>query len=86
MSLYENFLSLNMFRMLIHSSEGGGDYVGVLLCFGVYWCIGAVGALVPHPAFGYHPTPIYQYTPKQRSTPTYRHQLLRMNVITFETC
>jgi hypothetical protein len=42
MSLYESFLLLNMFRMLLHSSSGAGDYVGVLLCFGVYWCIGAV--------------------------------------------
>ena len=42
MSLYESFLLLNMFRMLLHSSLGADDYVGVLFCFGVYWCIGAV--------------------------------------------
>ena len=51
-----------------------------------------VGALVHQPALGYHPTPAEphqytnQYTPKQNSTPTYSRQLLRMNVITFETC
>jgi len=41
---------------------------------------------VLQPAFGYHPTPVHQYTPKHSSTPTYSRQLLRMNVITFETC
>jgi len=29
--------------------------------------------------------PIHQYTPKQNYTPTYSRQLLRMDVITFET-
>ena len=29
---------------------------------------------------------VYWYTPKQNYTPTYSRQLLRMDVITFETC
>ena len=36
MSLYESFLLLNIFPMLLHSSSGAGD------CMWVYWCIGWV--------------------------------------------
>ena len=39
MSLYESFLLLNMFRMLLHSSSGAGDcmwvYRSVSVCAGV---------------------------------------------------
>ena len=38
------------------------------------------------PPYSSQTAPIHQYTPKQSSTPTYSRQLLRMNVITFETC
>jgi len=39
MSIYEGFLLLNMFRMLLHSSSGAGDctwvYCSVSVCTGV---------------------------------------------------
>jgi hypothetical protein len=38
------------------------------------------------PPYSSWTAPIHQYTPKQSSTPTYSRQLLRMNVIIFETC
>jgi len=38
------------------------------------------------PPYSSRTAPIHQYTPKQSSTPTHSHQILRMNVITFETC
>jgi hypothetical protein len=38
------------------------------------------------PPYSSRTAPIHQYTPKQNNTPTYSHRLLRMNVITFETC
>ena len=62
MSLYESFLLLNMFRMLLHSSSGADDcYVGVLLCFGVYSVRRVISEcrlehytrVVLQPAFGY---------------------------------
>ena len=76
-------------------------HVGVLFCFGVYWCIGAVrleygGIRMQYcssaptftriPPYSSRTAPIHQYTPKQNNTPTYSRRLLRMNVITFETC
>jgi len=48
-------------------------YVGVLLCIRI-------------PPYSSRTAPIHQYTPKHNNTPTYSHQLLMMNVITFETC
>ena len=142
MSLYESFLLLNMFRMLLQSSSGAGDcmwvycsvsvctgvlvrfgwsrvvsecrlvhycaqhvsnvitfilrsrwlYVGVLFCFGVYWCIGAVrleqggirvqvGALilwvVLQPAFGYHPIPAEQH----QYTSTHRNRATHTHMV-----
>ena len=84
MSLYEGFLLLNMFRMLLHSSSGAGD------CMWVY-CSVQVGAqsaptCTRIPPYSSRTVPIHQYTPKQSSTHTYNRQLLRMNVIAFETC
>jgi len=38
------------------------------------------------PPYSSWTAPMHQYTPKQSSTPTYNHQLLRMNVIAFDTC
>ena len=38
------------------------------------------------PPYSSRTAPIHQYTPRQSSTPTYSRQLLRMNVIAFETC
>ena len=38
------------------------------------------------PPYSSRTAPIHQYTPKHSSTPTYSRRLLRMNVITFETC
>ena len=57
-------------------------------CVLVYWCGSAGLGWYPSAGWGTSaPTaPIHQYTPKRSSTPTYSHQLLRMNVITFETC
>ena len=51
----------------------------------VYWC-GSAG-LGWYPNAGWSTSaPIHQYTPKQNNTPTYSRRLLRMNVITLETC
>ena len=38
------------------------------------------------PPYSSRTAPIHRYTPKQNNTPTYSRRLLRMNVITFETC
>ena len=38
------------------------------------------------PSYSSRTAPIHQYTSKQNNTPTYSCRLLRMNVITFETC
>ena len=66
-------------------------YVGILLCFDVYWCNGAVrlkhcSNLHSDTTLLSRTAKIHQYTPKQSSTPTYSRQLLRMNVTAFETC
>ena len=43
MSLYESFLLLNIFSNAItFILRSWRLYVGVLLCFGVYWFIGVV--------------------------------------------
>ena len=68
MSLYESFLLLNVFRMLLHSSSRADD------CMRVHCSVSVCTA------------PVQQYTPKQSSIPAYSIQLLRMYVITFETC
>jgi hypothetical protein len=76
MSLYESFVLLNIFRVLLHSSSGAGDCMwvccsvsvctGVLVRFG--WCRVVSECRLVHvvlqPAFGYHPTPAepHQYT------------------------
>ena len=98
MSIYEIFLLLNMFRVLLHSFSGAGDCIGVLLCFGVYWCGSAGVGWYPSAGWSTAPTciqippyssrtaPTHQYTPKQSSVPTYSRQPLRMNVIALETC
>ena len=51
-------------------------------------CIHALRAptCIPIPPYSSRTAPIHQYTPKQSSAPTDSHQLLRMNVIAFETC
>jgi hypothetical protein len=90
MSLYESFLLLNMFRMLFHSSSGAGDCMWVYcsVSSGIRVQVGAHGTptCTRIPPYSSRIAPIHQYTPKQSSTPTYSHQLLRMNVIAFETC
>jgi hypothetical protein len=112
MSLYERFLLLNMFRMLLRSSSGADDcmwvYCSVSVCTGVlvrfgrsrvvsecrleYWwfaCVGWSGrglTCTQIPPYSSRTVPIHQYTPKQSNTHSHSRQLLRMNVITFETC
>ena len=72
MSLYESFsIAQHVSNVITFILRSRRLYEGVLFCFGVYWCIGAVRVLQP---------------PKQSNTPTYSRRLLRMNVITFETC
>jgi len=105
MSLYESFLiAQHVSNAITFILRSWRLYVGVLFCFGVYWCIGAVrlelggirmqvGALhwsaptcIRIPPYSNRAAPVHQYTPKQNNTPTYSRQLLRMNVIAFETC
>jgi hypothetical protein len=101
MSLYESFLLLNLFRMLLHSSSGADDcmwvYCSVSVCAGVMVRFGwsrVVRCRLEHyraptciriPPHSSRTAPIHQYIPKQSNTPTYSRQLLRSNVITFET-
>jgi len=81
-----HYLLLNMFRMLAHPSSGDCDLCGfiscvVLLWFDVCWCYGVVrlgwcGILM-------------QAEPEQYNTlnkSTISHKLLKMDVLTFETC
>ena len=43
MSLYESFfIAQHVSNVIILILRSWRLYVGVLLCFGVYWCIGAV--------------------------------------------
>jgi hypothetical protein len=58
---------------------------------GIGWCLNAgwsTGAptCIRIPPYSSRTAPIHQYTPEQNNTPTYSRRLLRMNVITFETC
>jgi hypothetical protein len=68
-------------------------------CVLVYWCGSAGVVWYPNagwctsaptciriPPYSSRTAPIHQYTPKKNNTPTYSRRLLRMNVITFETC
>ena len=59
-------------------------------CFECYYIHPQEPATAPTciliPPYSSRTAPIHQYTPKQNNTPTYSRQLLRMNVITFETC
>ena len=64
MSLYESFfIAQHVSNVITFILRSWQLYVGVLLCFVVYWCTGAL--LVLQPAFGYHPTAAepHQYTP-----------------------
>ena len=81
MSLYESFLLLNMFRMLLHSSSGAGDYMWV--CCTVSVCTAPTCIRIP--PYSSRTAPIHRYTPKQSNTPTYSRQLLRMSVLALET-
>ena len=87
MSLYESLLLLNMFRVLLHSSSGAGDYMWV--CCSVSVCTGVLVRfgwsrvvsecrlehVVLQPALGYHPNPAepHQYTSTHRNRATHPH-------------
>jgi len=85
-----HYLLLNMFRMLKHPSSGACDlfdellhglYVSGSMCVGValWWCV--------KPAFGYHTTTTqHQHTSNQNHTTHASRKLLRMDVLTSETC
>ena len=47
---------------------------------------GSAPTCIRIPPYSSRTAPIHHYTPKQSSTPTYSRHLLRMNVITLETC
>jgi hypothetical protein len=89
LSLYESFLFLNMFRVLLHSSSGAGDCMWV--CCSVSVCTGVLVRLgwsrvVSECRLEHSVTTLLQYTPKQSNTTTYSRHLLRMSVISLETC
>jgi len=74
MSLYEVFYCSTCFESYYIHPQGTVTVcvcIALFRCVLVYWCRTA---------------PIHQYTPKQSNTHTYNRQLLRMNVIAFETC
>ena len=89
-----HYLLLNMFRMLIHPFSGACDLFDELL-HGLYGsgskCVG-VASVVLQPAYGYHTTTMqHQHTSNQNhTTHAITHQisrkLLRMDVLTSETC
>jgi len=69
LALLFHYLTLNMFRILIHPSSGACDLFvelfHALYCSGSM-CVGVL-ALVPQPAYGYHTTP----AKPQRNTNTH---------------
>ena len=77
MSLYESFLLLNMFQMLLHSSSGAGGcmwvYCSVSVCTGVLVRFG-LSRVVSECRLEHY---VLQ--------PAFSRRLMRMNVITFET-
>jgi hypothetical protein len=115
MSLYESFLLLNMFQMLLHSSSGNGDCMWVYcsvkidvyalascllvsVYLWVYWSVACYYIVLWMCSIvlckGYH-VPVwvctgvlvrFGWSRVVSECRTYSHQLLRMNVITFETC
>jgi len=78
------YLMLNMFRMLIHPSSGACDLF-VELFHGLYCSGMQAEALVPRPAYGYHTTSNQSNTTHE-ITQHISRKLLRMNVLTSETC
>ena len=85
-----HYLLLNMFRMLIHPSSGACDLHGLygsgLMCVGValWWC--GIRMQASHTTTTQH-----QHTSNQKhTTHAITHQisrkLLRMDVLTSETC
>ena len=83
MSLYESFFycSTCFACYYIHPQEPAT----VCRCIVVFRLLSAP-TCIWIPPYSSRTAPIHQYTPKHNNTPTYSRRLLRMNVITFETC
>jgi len=87
MSLNESFYCSTSFECYyIHPQEPATvcRYIVLFRCVLVYWL--SAPTCIRIPPYSSRTAPIHQYTPKQNNTPTYSRRLLRMNVITFETC
>jgi len=88
LALLFHYLLLNMFRMLIHPSSGACDLF-VELFHGLY-CM--VSGCRLQPTSGYHNTPTkpqrnsYQSNTTHEITQQISRKLLRMDVLTSETC
>jgi hypothetical protein len=82
MSLYESFLFLNMFRMLLHSSSGADDCMCVCVCTALFWCVvvywcGSAG-VGWYPNAGWSTTCHYyhQYTSRHRNRAVHPHAVV----------
>ena len=78
LALLFHYLLLNMFRMLVHSSSGAYDLLWIyfMCCIALVRCVlvlrcGSAGVVW------------YSYA---RNKSTITRKLLKMNVLTFETC
>jgi len=79
LALLFHYLLLNMFRMLVHPSSGACDLLWIYFmgCFALFRCVlvlrcGSVGVVW------------YPYATRNKSTIS--GKLLKMDVLTFETC
>jgi len=100
LALLFHYLMLKMFRMLIHPSSGAcglfdelfhGLYCSGTMCVGVtlwFGWGGVVSVCRLQPASGYHTTPAKPQRNSYQSNTTLEisHKLLRMDVLTSETC
>jgi len=89
-SLYESFYCSTCFECYyIHPQELTAVCGCTVLFRCVLMCAGwsaSAPTCTRIPPFSSRTAPIHQYTPKHSNSPKYRGQLLRMNVITLETC
>ena len=97
LALLFHYLMLNMFRMLIHPSSGACDlffeFISwvVLLWFDVCWCyvvvwLGWCGIRMQAGALVLHQHTSYQSNTTHEITQQIIRKLLRMGVLTSETC
>jgi hypothetical protein len=94
LALLFHYLMLNMFRMLVHPSSGTCDLFfelfHVLYCSGSM-CVGVTvwfgwGGVVWYPYAGFSQHTSHQSNTTHEITQQISRKVLRMDVLTFETC